>query len=234
MTFELTVREKIMVRFVVLVVAAAFTISATDIVVSRDSLRVTNDFPVGAGWDSLTITNNGVHQVSLDSARVVLSEWATGFETRSMNQAQGMLVESGSGVRMVHYFKLDSIGTSEFRCVFGASSLPRVSIEPSGDSVILGALELGWNFFGAVPVYPQYIQGVLRLYFSNGEVVSLNIYSNDLRTAARGTSLLAATRRGSPTALRRFLINGQMVADGAGEAIRLHGTHRLYTFPSIK
>jgi hypothetical protein len=192
---------------------AAFNAASQDIIVSKDSLWVYNggSHP-GRNLDSATIVNNGSQAIRLDSARIVLHDWYVMNPPRSATHAQAVISENHNGNRLSDYFTVDSISATEYNLNFSPISWPLLSIGPH-DSIIVSDFQIGWNFFGNLPVFPQYVTGILRLYFSNGQTVSLRFFSDDHRPAAANLASPVTRDPAAPGKNRRFLINGQKMPD---------------------
>lgn len=200
-----------MIQCLVAILLLAAGAMSEDISLSKDSLWVFNEPGTGRYGDSITITNNGTQAVRLDSARIRFGEWHTKNPIFPIARSQVMIREFHHGQMVSNPFTIDSVEEAEYRLDFSFSSRPVFSIDPNGDSTILVHMEIGRNFFGDMPVYPQYCKALMRFYFSNGQTVEINIYTDDLRP----TSLQGAlpVRRSAKAAGNgaHYLINGQKI-----------------------
>ncbi len=93
----------------------------------------------------------------------------------------------------------------------------------------MSGLEIGRNFTGAVPRYPNYIRGILSLLFSNGRRVEITVYSDDLRPVPVSNPVPRRTRTATASDRGRYLINGTTLPSGAcTEAKRKRVRHRIF------
>ncbi|MBN1576506.1 MAG: hypothetical protein JW913_08140 [Chitinispirillaceae bacterium] len=210
------------------IAALVCAVTGQDLVLSKDSLWILNNYNSSRFGDSVTITNNGSQPILLDSARIQFSEWYTIKPSFTAANAQAVIYEYNHGQSMSHYFTVDSIDATEYRLDFSSSSRPIFSVGPDGDSIILIHMEIGVNFFGAVPIHPQYLKGLLRLYFSNGEAVKIRIYSDDLRPTIVKKTFPVCRRTLISGNDARYLINGRKITRDAAGVNLNRIRYRLY------
>jgi hypothetical protein len=183
---------------VILIVAASF---ANDITISKDSLRVFNDHNFGKP-DSLLLKNTSTSSVGLDSARIRFDVFDT---TRSFGRYKSSMplleMREQHGSQTNGYdFSMTSIAPDEYRLTSITNIVAErkpLTMSP-GDSTMLFTLVIGDNLWGNMPVYPAYVKGTLRLYFSNNQIVTINFQSN-----APGSTSVRILQKGSGTALRQ-------------------------------
>jgi hypothetical protein len=216
-----------MVRFFITAMVAAATTAAGDIVVSKDSLLVN-------AFDTVTITNTGANQVYIDSV-VFRFDLLDSFQPpcTSADRFDVSIVELFNGSPITHSGVFDTLGVNLFAYTFEVESRPPFPVSPGGTTG-LANVRLGSFMRTAVSKFPKYLEGTLYLYFNNASADSLRIRSNDLRTAAAANFRPVPARKELSNVSRRFLINGQMVADGTVEVVRRRCTHRWYSFPSVR
>jgi hypothetical protein len=80
-----------------------------------------------------------------------------------------------------------------------------------GDSCDIMRLQMGRCLVSdRIPFYPKYFRGTLRLYFSNGQILDILLWTNDLRT---GVSVSGNNCRRIPVAKVNsyFLVNGRCI-----------------------
>ncbi|MBN1757001.1 MAG: hypothetical protein JW863_01705 [Chitinispirillaceae bacterium] len=205
-----------------LLTCSAFSQSIT---LSRDSLWVRNSDLLNRD-DTILVTNHGLQAVWLDSAGIILTGLYTGRLQIGITSIQVMLAEYRDSVRNIYYFSIDSTSPGEHRLLSPVSK-PMFSIGASGGTTVLGSMRIGGNFFGDIPVYPQFVEGLLRLYFSNGEVIGINFYSDDLRPTVVKSPFRIRSRHTIGNEVQ-YLINGRMVSKGVNGMNREHLRYRLY------
>jgi len=227
----LSKKGDIIMRLLLLLSIFIVSAAAQDLTVSSDSMMTRNRFSSSQITDSVSITNNSEQAILLDSARLKVFEWHFRNALFGVAQSQVMIVEHHEGRSIAEYFTLDSIGNSEYLLDFSVSSRPIFPINPSGDRCILSNFQIGGNFYGDMPVYPEYFTGELTLYFSGGGQVVLQLYSEDLRPAT--VVRLPHSSRGchlTTTPYRSVLLDGRKLPQkGKTAAQGLH--HQLVIVP---
>lgn len=212
---------------ILLMVTAA---AAGNIVTSKDSLWIYNNSHSGRWTDSVTIVNNGPQGVRLDSVRMLVTGWDSFSLKSSITEAEARMAELHHGVQKMRYGTIDSVDATGYRLDFSPGMSPGDSlfaIGPSGDSAILCNLQIGYCFSCGLEKYPRYLTGSLLFYFSNGQVVGIRIYTDDLRPTGTNHALPVRLHVISGNHSARYLINGQLVTDKAESCIRRHNVHRL-------
>ncbi len=68
--------------------------------------------------------------------------------------------------------------------MIAAGSFAANTITLSKDSLGIFNDFIGDNFFGGMPIFPNYIRGALQLYFNNNQIVSFGIESTTRRTTS--------------------------------------------------
>jgi hypothetical protein len=189
---------------------------AQDLTVSKDSIQVYNN-PVSSFADAVVFTSHVSTAIHLDSCFVMIAEMDTaGFSFAVSHNGVEVSWRTGTiPVQQVFIWSLDSAGQNKFRLkekIFDPDSAePLVFSGNNGTSQIF-ALEIGCFLFGETrPVYPKYIKGIMRLFFSNGQAVDLKLWSQDLRAAVRNRGLVAK-KENLYSGDYRFLANGRRIA----------------------
>jgi hypothetical protein len=181
----------------IMLVAASF---ADNITLSKDSLLVFNEHGSGKP-DSLLLKNTGTSSVGLDSARIYFDVFDT---TRSFGRYKSSMplleMREQHGIQTNAYdFSMTSIALSEYRLTSIISIVAKPLTIAPGDSTMLFTLIIGDNLWGNVPVYPDYVKGTLRLYFTNNQIMTINFKSN-----APGSTSVRTSHQGPGTVLRCF------------------------------
>jgi hypothetical protein len=172
---------------IIALMIAASSFAANTITLSKDSLGVFNDF--SGKRDSLVLKNTGNTPVGCDSARIIIDELDTaGSFGRYERNLPKVEIRAWDGIRSLGYdFTMELIYANEYRLYLtGGWSSERkpFTMDSLGDSVILYQLLIGDNFFGGMPIFPDYVRGALRLYFNNNQIVSFGIESTNMRTTS--------------------------------------------------
>jgi hypothetical protein len=211
------------------------TVSAQDITVSKDSIRVYNNLAMSFA-DEVVFTSHASAAVHLDSARIAISEMDTvGFSHAiSINGFQACWRTNVPSFQSF-VWTMDVTGPNTYlltKNIFDPGSAEPLVFSGNNTTSQIVGLEIGMFLFGETrPQYPKYIKGTLRLFFSNGQVVELRLWSQDLRTAVKpknfSTTQPSNSRRfgvpeGVSTSSRsyRYLVNGRRVT-GSNKQMRI-------------
>lgn len=218
---------KVLVTIVFATVAAA---GAGSIVTSKDSLWIYNNSRSGRWTDSVTIRNTGPQGVHLDSIRLQITDWYVQGSRTSVAEAEARMDELHDGVRKMRYASIDSAGATGYRFNFSPgvpSGDSLFAMGPAGDSVILTNLQMGYCFSCGLEQYPRYLKGTLQLYYTNGQVVSIRIFSDDLRPTGKKHVLQIRQHTPSGREHSPYLLNGQQVPNKALSYLSRYHGHRL-------
>jgi hypothetical protein len=186
-----------------------------DIRISKDSLWVYNSY-ISSKADAITLKSNSSAAVRLDSANIIVEE----MDTTGLGLSPGSSMEvawgANSGLTPFFIWNTESIGNNEFtlkkRSFLPQGSEP-LSFKQAGDSSQIFKCSIGYCLLPECrPLYPTYFKGKLKLFFSNNQMVTVKLYSDDLRTPVR-----ASVRRGSiatskNTAIAVFSIDGRKIS----------------------
>jgi hypothetical protein len=122
------------------------------------------------------------------------------------------------GSTQLYLWKMDSVGPNKCKLIKQEFRPPMdtpLSFSGIGTISRMFFLEIGFCFVcDRTPAYPKYIRGTMRLYFSNGQVVELKLWSQDLRVAVRpkGFAQLPSTvNYDSWSTVNFFSINGRSI-----------------------
>lgn len=212
-----------------IIVAAVSATGAANIVTSKDSLWIYNNSRSGRWTDSITIKNTGIQGVRLDSIRLRITEWNTLNPSINITDAEVRIGVVHDGVSKMHSADIDSAGTADYRLNF-FPGLPAgdslFGIGPSGDSVILTNVQMGYCFSCGLEQYPRYLSGTFLLHFSNSQVVGIRIYSDDLRPTGNH-SFPAMHQAPAGRRTTSYLINGRMVPDRPVSGRHTNSVHQI-------
>ncbi|MBN1576505.1 MAG: leucine-rich repeat domain-containing protein [Chitinispirillaceae bacterium] len=175
-----------MAKYLLIAIILACGIAAQDITVSKDSLKIYNNH-VSSFADGIVFTSIASAATALDSAFVVIDDMDTTGSTRYVtdDRLQARWREN-LGTSIYFYWDLTRKGANEYRMTLQSSSpadtqplLFSMQDEQRG----IAMLEIGGclGCSGLPTWYPPYFKGTLALYFSNGQTISLRLYSEDLR-----------------------------------------------------
>ena len=197
-------------KLILTVLILFFIASAQDITVSKDSIQVYNN-PIMSFADEVVFTSHTSDSIHLDSAFVLISEIDTVGYGRNGFEASW---RSNYSSAQVFVWNLDSIGPNSYRLVknlFSPALAAPLSLSGNGATCQMFFLEIGSCFMCALyPKYPRYLRGTMRLYFSNGQVVELKLWSNDLRTAVGNRGFqMQHSALSSRLSAYRYLANGR-------------------------
>jgi hypothetical protein len=191
-------------------------ISAQDITVSKDSIQVANN-PISSFADIVTFTSHSSTSIHLDSVFVLIAEMDTvgiGYAVSHKGLEAGW--RSGLPGQMF-VWTMDSAGPNAWRLTkkaFSPTNAESLLFSGNGATSQLFALEIGIYLFGEImPKYTRYIKGTMGLFFSNGQVVELKLYSQDLRTAVKKRELVVK-RETLKNGNVRYLANGKKIMVG--------------------
>jgi hypothetical protein len=149
-----------------------------DLILSKDSLEVCNNLS-GTFEDQITIKNSSDDSIFLDSAYFTYDD----FDTTDMHGKieihwmEYMYGDFGWNLNEIgkNTYKLDKLYFSPNDTATPLRFFP-------GNSCVLVNLQIGINLVSEKrPIYPKYIKGYLRLFFSNSQIVVIKLYSDDLR-----------------------------------------------------
>jgi hypothetical protein len=207
-----------MTKSTIILVFLCWGVFADNITLSKDSLVLPSMHMSGWPHDSVTLKNTGPGQVWLDSAILTITLMDTGKAGISLPR-DGLEVEWSEyhGGKFVKspYWKLQHITNNDYFLTKGTSVIENpLLLEASGDSIQIANMQIGGNFWGDVPHYPENFKGTLRLYFNNGQTVSLTLHAYNAATSIRqGTSFFSPKISG---ALRKtnHLVNGRQLSTG--------------------
>jgi hypothetical protein len=200
-------------------------IFAQDITVSKDSIQVYNSL-LSSFADNVTFTSHSSTPIHLDSVFVLITELDTiGYGRKGFE----VTWKSDFSSSQTFVWTMDSIAPNSYRLVknvFSPSTAVPLSFSGNKDSCQMFFLEMGSCFMCALfPKYPRYIKGTMKLYFNNGQVVELRLWSNDLRASVRPKGSKARYSSFSPWSLSKvevhpssfpyqYLTNGRKIFAG--------------------
>ncbi|MBN1308370.1 MAG: hypothetical protein JXA18_10665 [Chitinispirillaceae bacterium] len=215
-------------KTILLFFAAACIVAAQDITLSQDTLKIHNNTRSSTSPDSLTLVNHGADAVFLDSLQIKFEV----FDTTGMIGGGFYIgfaeVFGASGIWGRNWI-LDKTGELSYRYVVDTSRQSEkecLSINGSGDSAVITQMVIGDCPMCAAVYYPAYLKGVLRLFYSNGQTVELQIVSSDdLRKPVRLNRAVPRYHSGSAEVKRHYLISGQKAHDNIQKLNLLHIRH---------
>jgi hypothetical protein len=176
---------------VLVIMACTSSLFAQDITVSKDSLWVYNS-NVSSIADQVIFTSSSPAPINLDSARIAVAEMDTaGLGYIPPEHCLEVAWKAGSFPYPYFTWTMDSVGAREFvlkkENFLPPEALP-LSFTKSGDTARICLFSIGLCFnCSSLPRYPAYFRGTLKLFFSNSQLVTIRLYSDDLRekTSAR-------------------------------------------------
>lgn len=173
-------------KTVFLILLLAGGIVAQGITLSKDSLKIYNN-PVLSYSDYILLINGSSAAVHLDSAFLIINQMDTtgsgefgGLPNRfqvTWAQAKPSKYDRWSlEKRTDEIYRLLPADTS-------SSTRPSVDFSAPGDTLSIGGVELGTCLgCSGIPTWcPPYFTGKFQFYFSNGQIVTIQLYSSDLR-----------------------------------------------------
>jgi len=228
---------KFLVKKSFLLILALFCASsAQDLTASKDSLQVYNN-PVMSYADAVVLRSSSSAQIHLDSAYVMIAEMDTTGISEILRLMKMEATWKGNTSSTQQYFwTMDSVGLNGYKLTkkeFIPPTDEPLSFSGTGTTSTMFFLQIGTCFIcDRMPIYPKYIRGTMSLFFSNGQVVDLKLWSQDLRTAIRQKGVVREKGKLQNSNVR-FLANGRrIVADAKGQ-MRIKSSVRVYA-PSNK
>ncbi len=176
-------------KILVLILLLAGGIVAQGITLSKDSLQICNNI-LYAFADYIQLINGTSAAVHLDSAFLLIDQMDTtgsGLYGGLPNRFQIHWTQ----VKPLRYdqWSLEKLTGETYRLSPVASSnsiLPSVDFSAPGETLTIGEVELGICLgCSGLPWYPLYFTGKLQFHFSNGQIVTIRLYSYDLRNSTR-------------------------------------------------
>jgi hypothetical protein len=185
---------------------------AQDITISKDSLRIYNN-PMSSSADEITFTSHTSTAVMLDSAFITVAQMDTAGLTAVIAAKNLQAVWTGYTPAAANYqWSMDSVSPSTYKLTINYSSGSSAPLSFSGNGATsqIFRFQIGACFYcSRLPEYPKYFKGTLSLFFSNGQVIELKLWSQDLRVAVRQR---LSSRQPSTTSLSYwYLANGRRI-----------------------
>jgi hypothetical protein len=209
-------KEMNMKHFLFLLLFAFSGVLADGIIWSADSLRICNSL-IFRKSDSLVLTNNASLTIFLDSAYVLVDQLDTSELTAPLGLFNFETYWVEYTLEFIHrgdfLWSMETIDKSKFKLVkkdYNPANAQPISLMPE-EKLRMNDLTIGVNPFGEYrPVYPKYLRGKLRLFFSNAQIVDIILYTNDLRTPIISNS---KNVRKIPVRAQKcsFLVNGKYI-----------------------
>jgi hypothetical protein len=185
-------------------------ISAQEITLSKDSLRIYNN-PMMSSADGVTFTSHTSTIVALDSAFITVAQMDTAGLTAVIAAKNLQAVWTGYTPAAANYqWSMDSVSPNTYKLIinYSSGSSKPLSFSGNGATSQIFRFQIGACFYcNRLPEYPKYIKGTLRLFFSNGQVVELKLYSQDLRTGVREREVVTPSTARLGEALWRSKVN---------------------------
>jgi hypothetical protein len=193
-------------------------IFSQDLTVSKDSIQIYNNL-YSSYADEVVFTSHSSTPIHLDSAFVLIAEMDTVGFTWSFAQKKMQVEWKGNyGSTQLYLWKMDSVGPDKYKLIeqeFRPPTDTPLSFSGTGTTSRMFFLQIGFCFVcDRTPAYPKYLRGTMRLYFSNGQVMELKLWSNDLRTGVKPKGFREHYSSFSPHPLAfsyRYLANGRRV-----------------------
>jgi hypothetical protein len=141
--------------------------------------------------------SNSPVSIRLDSAYIKIEEMDTVNFSRLISQNRMEIAWNANWADTPFFsWSMESMGNNTFRLKkkeYIPQNATPLFFKENGDSSQIFKLSIGNCFIcESMPYYPRYIKGGMKFYFSNGQVIALRLYSDDLRTPAK-----TSPRRGS-------------------------------------
>ena len=235
------------------IAALAFCLIATaqDLTVSKDSLRIYNN-PMMSSADEIIFTSHTSTSVALDSAFITVAQMDTAGLTAVIAEKNLQAVWTGYTPTAANYqWFMDSVSPKAYklRLNYPTGSSAPLSFSGNGTTSQIFRFQIGACFYcNRLPEYPKYFRGTLSLFFSNGQVVELKLWSQDLRTGVKRSLSQAEVRslsevegqhlnsrrigvpEGVSTLSRtyRYLANGRKIVAGAKEHMRMKYSEQFF------
>jgi hypothetical protein len=217
--------------------ALCLTAFAQDITVSKDSIKVYNNLVMSSA-DGVVFTSNSSTPIHLDSAYVIIDEMDTAGFTWAFQQKLMQVEWKGNYASTQQYlWKMDSAGKDKYKLIkqeFRPSTDTPLSFSGTGTTSRMFFLQIGFCFVcDRTPAYPKYIKGAMQLFFSNGQVVELRLWSQDLRVEvkAKDLSRQPSTVNRQPSTLSysyRYLANGRRISIDKKQQVRIKQAVRVF------
>jgi hypothetical protein len=170
-------------KFFCAIAALVLAAFAQDITVSKDSIQVYNNF-VSSYVDEVAFTSHSSATIRLDSAYVTITE--SDISPLSSKFGEMSWRSTLSGTQQFVWI-LDSIAPRTFRLNkkgFEPPASQPLVFSGTGQTSRMSLLEIGYCFICEVySMYPKFIKGTMRLFFSNQQIVDLKLWSRDYRLA---------------------------------------------------
>jgi hypothetical protein len=208
---------------------------AQDLTVSKDSIKVYN-LSVSSFADEVIFTSHSSEPIHLDSAFVLIAEMDTvGFSWAFQQKLMQVQWKGNYSSTQRYLWKMDSVGPDKYKLIkqeFRPPTDTPLSFSGIGTTGRISLLEIGFCFIcDRTPAYPKYFKGTLRLFFSNGQVVELKLWSQDLRTAVRKWKLsVPSTVNRKPSTFfcsYRYLANGRRILASDKMPVRKNTTNSI-------
>jgi len=170
----------------VLLVFLSSVVIYGEITLSKDSLWVSNNLAFSRD-DAIIIHKTGTDSVALDSATIDFTELdTTGFSFVLDNDQMHLIFSErhGNTVMSSSYtqWPLEKTGNNRYRMLPGTTSVRPLVLTSPEDTVVLGRMQIGYCLIcNRTPLYPEYLRGVLHLFFTNQQIINITLYSSDLR-----------------------------------------------------
>jgi|GEM_PF-2573741 len=170
-----------------LVLLLGWAVSAQDITISKDSLKIYNN-PVSSLSDGIIVVNHGSSYVFVDSAFIEFEEFDTAGSTQygldGRLQAQWCERNTPAGNT---YWDLTNSGDGLYSMKqrgSAASNPVPLGLGANGDTLKISMMEIGTclQCSGVPTWFPPYVRGRMELRFTNGQKIFIRLYSDDLRT----------------------------------------------------
>jgi hypothetical protein len=162
--------------------------SAQDITISKDSLQVYNN-PMSSSADEIIFTSHTSTAVTLDSAFITVAQMDTAGLTAVIAAKNLQAVWTGYTPAAANYqWSMDSVSPNTYKLIinYSSGSSKPLSFSGNGTTSQIFRFQIDACFFcSRLPEYPKFFKGTLRLFFSNGQVIDLKLWSQDLRVAVR-------------------------------------------------
>jgi hypothetical protein len=164
---------------------------AQNITVSKDSLQVYNN-PMLSSADGVTFTSHTSTAVTLDSAFITVAQMDTAGLTAVLAAKSLEAVWTAYTPTAANYqWLMDSVSPNNYKLSlnYPTGSSGPLSFSGNDTTSQIFRFQIGSCFYcDRLPEYPKYFKGTLRLFFSNGQVVELKLWSQNLSTGVKTKS----------------------------------------------
>jgi hypothetical protein len=213
------------------ILAFGFTAFAQDLTVSKDSIQVYNNL-FSSYADEVIFTSHSATPIRLDSAFVLIVEMDTVCFTWCFAQKKMQVEWKGNyGSTQLYLWKMDSVGPDKYKLIeqeFRPPTDTPLSFYGTGTTSRMFFLQIGFCFVcDRTPAYPKYLRGTMQLYFSNGQVLEMKLWSNDLRTAVKAKTLVKEKVK-LHSSNGRFLANGRRISVISKGQMQIKQSVRVY------